>query len=38
MARRTSQTLMQKIFADADKRRHRAIYYVAKKVSGRALS
>lgn len=38
MARRTSQSLMQKIFADADERRHRAIYYVAKEVSGRALS
>lgn len=38
MAKRTSQSLMQKIFADADERRHRAIYYVAKEVSGRALS
>ena len=38
MARRTSQSLMQKIFADADERRHKAIYYVAKEVSGRALS
>jgi hypothetical protein len=29
---------MQKIFADADDRRYKAIYYVAKEVSGRALS
>ncbi len=38
MAKRTSQSLMQKIFADADERRYKAIYYVAKEVSGRALS
>ncbi len=36
--RSKSQSLMQKIFADADQRRHRAIYYVAKEVSGRALA
>ena len=38
MTRRTAQSLMQKIFADAEERRHKAIYYVAKEVSGRALS
>ncbi|MGK7952328.1 MAG: hypothetical protein AB4368_26970 [Xenococcaceae cyanobacterium] len=38
MAKRTSQSLMQKIFADAEERRYKAIYYVAKEVSGRALS
>ena len=38
MAKRTSQSLMQKILADADERRYKAIYYVAKEVSGRALS
>jgi hypothetical protein len=38
MTRHTSQSLMQKIFADADERRYKALYYVAKEVSGRALS
>ena len=36
--RSKSQSLMQKIFADAEQRRHRAVYYVAKEVSGRALA
>lgn len=31
-------TLMQKIFADSDERRQKAIFYVAKEVSGRALA
>ena len=38
MARRRSQTLMQKIFADAEDRRSKAFYYVAKEVTGRAIS
>ena len=36
--RSKSQSLMPKIFADAEQRRHRAVYYVAKEVSGRALA
>ena len=38
MARGPSQTLMQKIFTDAIERRRKAFYYVAKEVTGRAIS